>query len=179
MHRLFVAIDMPSETVELLANICYGIRRVRWTPRNQLHMTVRFIGDCDEEAYHAIVDALADVRIRSFPLELKSVGYFPPRGNPRVLWVGISPSEELFHLRNAIEKALTTAGVERDERKFHPHITVARVRDHTPASEITPFLSANNLFRAPAFMVNEFRLYSSVLRPEGAEHRIEATYPLL
>jgi 2'-5' RNA ligase len=179
MYRLFVAIDMPPAITERIANICYGIRAVRWVPREQLHCTLRFLGDRDQQTYDAVTDALHEVRMRSFSLELAGVGFFPPRKKPRILWAGIRPSEELTQLRSEVDTALLHAGIEPDTRAFHPHITVARIRERARPADITPFLSANNLFATPAFAVEEFTLYSSLLRPEGAEHRVEQRYELL
>jgi 2'-5' RNA ligase len=178
MARLFVAIDLPENARERIANLCTGVRGARWVRFEQLHLTLRFIGDATDRQFHAIEEALSCVRGTPFEIRLVGVGHFPPRGRPRVLWVGIEPSSELLALQESVERNLQKAGIAPERRKFHPHITVARLRDGASAQDIIPFLSANGMFALESFTVNEFRLYSSILRPEGAVHTIEAEYPL-
>jgi RNA 2',3'-cyclic 3'-phosphodiesterase len=178
MPRLFVAIDMPPEIKEEITSICYTVRSVRWVPQNQLHLTLRFIGEVNEADYHAIRRALHEIQRPSFDLRLKSVGHFPPRGHPRTIWVGVEKNDALMALNTAIESALIAAGVEPEKRKYHPHITVARVRDRTDPATLIPFLAGNNLFCTASFKVDEFLLYSSILKPEGALHQVEEAYPL-
>jgi 2'-5' RNA ligase len=179
MHRLFIAIDFPDEVNEALANMCFGVPGAKWVSKDQLHLTLRFIGDSNDGLFSDLSEALHDVNASRFTLTLKGVGYFPPHRKPNVLWVGIEPCEELMHLRDAIENMLEEFGIEPEGRKFSPHLTVARLRPEAPLSKITGFLSAHNLFKAEKVLVAEFHLYSSVLMPAGAVHTKEATYQLL
>ncbi len=178
MLRLFVAIDIPPPIVEQIHNICYGIKDVRWVEEGQIHLTLRFIGNCDNSLFNDIRIALDKIRLPVFSLAPEGVGYFPPRGKPKVLWVGIKHSPELHKLNNAVEKSLRDTGIKEEQKKFHPHITVARLKTGAASSAIIPFLSRNNLFKTSSFSVNEFHLYSSTLSREGAVHRIEETYML-
>lgn len=179
MHRLFIAIDFPDETREALANLCFGVPAAKWVSKDQLHLTLRFVGDADDDLFSQIQEALYDVNASQFSLTLKGVGYFPPHRKPNVLWVGIEPSEELARLRDSIEALLEELGLQPEERKYHPHLTLARLRPEAPLAKITGFLSANNLFKAENVPVTEFHLYSSVLMPAGPVHTIEASYQLL
>ncbi|MBD3317435.1 MAG: RNA 2',3'-cyclic phosphodiesterase [Chitinivibrionales bacterium] len=178
MARLFIAIDFPQDVKEHIANACYGVSSARWVPMEQIHLTLRFIGETDNTTYNAVVDALDSVHGESFSLQLSGAGHFPPRGKPRVLWLGIKPQPLLISLQRNIEEALERAGVERERRKFSPHVTVARLRERTRGADIIPFLSVNGLFSAGPISVTEFHLYSSILKPEGAIHRIEQTFSL-
>jgi 2'-5' RNA ligase len=178
MLRLFVAIDFPDNVITQIANICHSVRGARWAPLEQLHLTLKFIGEADEELYHDISEALEHITFSSLRLRLKGTGCFPPRKPPRILWVGVEPSPMLGELASAVESTLAPLGIERERRKFHPHVTVARLRDNVRPSDITPFLSGTGLFKTEEFNVSQFCLYSSILRPEGAIHRREHTYPL-
>lgn len=178
MARLFIAIDFPANVKEHLGNICYGVAGAKWVPAEQIHLTLRFLGDIDDTTYHGIASALEEVHCEPFPLRLRGTGHFPPRGKPRVLWVGIEEQPVLSRLHGEIEAALERVGVERERRKFHPHVTIARLRDRVRPTEVVPFLSASGAFSAGPVTVSEFHLYSSLLKPQGAIHRIEATYPL-
>jgi 2'-5' RNA ligase len=179
MYRLFIAIDLPDEVKDDLANICFGVQGAKWVPKDQMHLTIRFIGDVDEAGYHAISDGLSDVVASRFTMMLKGVGYFPPHNKPKVLWVGLEKNEALMELRDFVEKSLRESGVEPEERKFAAHITLARLNPFAPLRAITDFLSANGLFSSGPVNVDEFHLYSSVLKNTGAIHRREATYTLL
>jgi RNA 2',3'-cyclic 3'-phosphodiesterase len=178
MHRLFVAIDLPEDICDSIQDIYLAIPGARWVGSDQLHLTLRFIGEVDDNTFRAIMDSLAAITFDTFPVSLYGVGYFPLRRKPNILWVGLKKSEELLRLQGAIERAVVKAGLQPDRRNFHPHITVARLRDDAPLGRITDFLKVNALFSAGPVETNEFHLYSSTLNPEGAIHRIEATYAI-
>ena len=178
MYRLFIAIDLPDEVKDHLANICYGVQGARWVPKDQMHLTIRFLGDVDEPGYHAVSSCLSDVIASQFTIALKGVGFFPPRNKPKLLWAGLERNESLMELRRLIEARLRETGIEPEERKFAAHITLARLDERTPLHAITGFLSANGLFRVEPVVVEEFHLYSSILTKSGAVHSKEATYTL-
>lgn len=177
MIRLFVAIDFPEEVRKMLSAMCYGIPGAKWVPEEQFHLTLRFIGEVDGGLFRDIADTLADVRSAPMSIRLRGLGYFPPRKQPRVLWVGIEPAAEVSLLRDRVESKLVRLGLEPEGRKFSPHVTLARLND-TPLPKLTRYLSGNALFASEIFPVTEFSLYSSVLTPKGAIHQIEASYPL-
>ena len=177
MPRLFIAIDLPETIQEYLESMFFGIPGARWVAPGQIHLTVRFIGDVDGALFYDIKDTLAEVNIPPFDLQLKGVGHFPPRGAPRVLWVGLDKSEPLQLLRKKIDTALLKIGLEPERRKFSPHITLARLKN-TPIQKITNFLSGNAMFRQGPFLIDDFKLYSSTLTPKGATHKVEGVYPL-
>ena len=177
MYRLFVAIDLPDDVRAGLADLCFGIPGAKWVPPEQIHLTLRFIGEVDGAIFQDISETLADLRTPGFSLRLKGVGHFPPRKPPRVLWVGVEPQPVLIQLRNKVETALIRLGLLPEGRKFAPHITLARLHN-TPLNKIGNFLAGNSLFECPPFPVVTFQLYSSVLTPKGAIHTIETVYPL-
>ena len=177
MPRLFVAVDLPEQIKDRLAQICCGLPGARWVKPEQLHLTLRFIGDTDSTTFREVQEALHGVSCKPFSLQLDGVGFFPPRGKPRVVWVGISKSEKLVQLRNRVESVLVKTGLEPEGRKFAPHITLARLKN-TPSSKVASFLSHNSLFMSEEFPVHDFFLYSSVLNSKGAKHFIECGYSL-
>jgi 2'-5' RNA ligase len=179
MHRLFIAVDFPDEVNETLANICFGIPGAKWVPKDQMHLTLRFIGDADDTMLSDIAEILENVNSSHFSLSLKGVGYFPPRRKPNVLWAGIEPSEGLMELRDSVESLLEELGLPGEERKYHAHVTLARLRQEAPLDKITGYLSAHGLFRTDATAITEFHLYSSILTGDGAVHTKEASFPLI
>jgi 2'-5' RNA ligase len=175
--RLFVALDLPETVKAQLALLACGLPGARWEQTAQLHLTVRFIGEADGGELKEIRACLAAVCCQPFPLQLKGIGFFPPRQEPHTLWVGLQQSEPLFRLRNTIESALKTVGLGTEERKFIPHVTLARLRG-TPSDRIGSFLAQHSLLSSLPFPVSTFRLCRSVLGPNGAKHYVEEEYPL-
>jgi len=177
MPRLFIAIDLPDTIKKNLEAMSFGIPGARWIAPDQIHLTVRFIGEVDGALFHDIRNGLEEVSILPFGLQLKGVGHFPPRGAPRVIWVGLGKSEPLQLLRKKIDTVLLKIGLEPERRKFSPHITIARLKK-TPIQKIADFLSGNGLFSQEPFQVDDFLLYSSTLTPKGAIHKVERMYSL-
>ena len=179
MPRLFVAVDLPERIRDDVGSLYEAIPGARWTPDAQLHITLRFIGEVDGPAAARIDSALKTVAFAPFTLRLKSTGFFPPRGCPRILWCGIAQSEPLVALQKQTERALTAkAAIPPEARKFSPHITIARLND-SPDEKLAAFLSTNALFETEEFMVSEFSLYSSLLKRGGAVYTKESTYQQL
>jgi 2'-5' RNA ligase len=177
MPRLFIAVDPPGTIKKNLETMSFGIPGARWIAPEQLHLTVRFIGDVDGAMFHDIRNILEEVTISPFEIQLKGVGHFPPRGKPRVIWAGLENSESLQVLRKKIDSALVKIGLEPEGRKYSPHITLARLKN-TPLQKIANFLSGNGLFSQEPFQVLDFKLYSSTLTPKGAVHTVERIYSL-
>jgi 2'-5' RNA ligase len=177
MPRLFIAVDLPDTIKKNLEAMSFGIPGARWVAPDQIHLTVRFIGKVDGALFHDIKNRLGEVSIQPFDIQLKGVGHFPPRGAPRVIWVGLEKSESLLLFKKKIDAVLLKIGVEPEGRKFSPHITLARLKK-TPLQKIADFLSGNGLFSQEPFQVDDFLLYSSTLTPKGAIHKAERIYSL-
>jgi 2'-5' RNA ligase len=177
MPRLFIAIDFAENVAAKLQDIAFGLPGAAWVPAHQYHLTLRFLGETPEHVLENIVHALREVRAESFHLELKGVGHFPLRGNPEVLWVGVSSNDSLSRLNRKLEASLGRAGVGPEGRKFHPHVTLARLKNGA-GRHAGDFEVLHSLFKIPGVPVERFHLYSSRLTPEGAIHTVEASYGL-
>ncbi len=177
MARLFLGLDLPDVVDEHLALVCGGVPGARWEPRENLHLTLRFLGELEGESQRRALEALASVRAEPFALELAGVGVFPPRGEPRVLWAGVADPGPVTELARRIERALQRAGLPPEPRKFAAHVTLARLRE-APLERVAAFVAHHGLLRTASFEVTSFLLYSSVLGHAGAHYRIERSYPL-
>ena len=177
MLRLFVALDLTEEIRRRLAGLAGGVPGARWTEPENLHLTLRFIGEVPEDQAMDIDAALAEVRAPAFPLILDGVGVFGSARRARVLWAGVERSEALAHLQAKVESALVRCGLPADERKFSPHITQPRLKD-APADRIGRFLSDRGLFRAGPMPVEHVTLYRSHLGNGGAVYEALREYPL-
>jgi len=177
MPRLFIAVDIPDRIKSDIVDTYVALPGARWIEEDKLHITLRFIGEADNMLEHRIIESLGTVNIPPFSLSLKGTGYFPPKGQPRILWIGINNNQELIRLQNKIERVLTSIGIEADKRKFHPHITVGRL-ENSPGQRVARYLASNSLFSSEPFEVSAFSLYSSILRREGAIYQNEAIFKL-
>ncbi|HEX4077808.1 MAG TPA: RNA 2',3'-cyclic phosphodiesterase [Rhizomicrobium sp.] len=176
MMRLFVALGLPDAVAEGLLLLQGGIPGARWSAREQLHLTLRFIGEVDGRDATAIDDALASIRAARFTLELKGMGEFGGK-NPRALWAGVRDDRPVLHLQRKIESALQRIGLPAEERKFTAHVTLARLRA-APRDRVITFLAAHALYASVPFEVNCFILYSSTLGAHGSLYRQERAYGL-
>jgi 2'-5' RNA ligase len=176
MIRLFAAIELPEMVRMQLSLLQGGIPGARWSAIENMHLTLRFIGEVSEAVARDIDDVLAEIRKPPFSLSLKGVGEFG-RKDGRALWAGVSQTEALQHLAAKIESALQRMGLPAETRKYSPHVTLARLRD-VPMAEIQTFLTTHAMFKTPPFEVTQFALFSSLPTSKGSRYRVESVYPL-
>ena len=175
MLRLFVGIGFPPALKLQLSLLRSGVPGAKRVDPGNFHLTLRFIGETDEVVAADIDDALVRLRARRFTLQLAGTGVFGDR--PRSLWVGVERSPELVALRDKIEQALIRAGLPPEQRKFAPHVTLARL--HNPAlDQLRGFLAANAQFRAVPLPVEGFSLIASFQTKAGSVYEDQAEYPL-
>ena len=176
MHRLFVAIRPPSHVRDALLDLMGGISGARWQDDDQLHLTLRFLGEVDRHQAEDVHAALGSIHHPSFDLAVSGLGMFDRRGVPTTIWAGVSSPEPVHTLHKKIDQAMTRVGIEPDRRAFHPHITLARLgRDAGPTGG---FLARSGTVRGKPFRVAAFSLFESRLTPEGAVYTELETYPL-
>ena len=174
--RLFVALPVPDAIAKGLMLLQGGVPGARWQSREQLHLTLRFIGEVDGADVRAIDDALAGIDAPAFELQLHGVGQFGNK-QPHTLWAAARENEMLEHLARKVDTAIRKVGQPQDAHKFMPHVTLARLR-HPDLDKIREWLSAHALFTSDQFAVDAFCLYSSKLTSDGSVYRVEQEYPL-
>lgn len=175
--RLFVAIALPDLLRSRLSGLCSGLPGARWVAPENLHLTLRFIGEVEGHDAEDIDAALSAIRSPRFSLTLSGVGDFGDGRRLRSLWVGVEPDEKLERLQAKVEQAVQRAGQPPEKRKFKPHVTLARFNSH-PGGRLERYYAEHALFRALPFEVTDFTLFSSYLSHEGAIYSPEALYPL-
>src|SRR5260370_18804905 len=129
--RLFVALEIPSAVRENLGTLLKSLRAVspqtRWVRTENLHMTLKFIGEVEDPELAAIRGVLAGVRSdQPVTLDFRGLGFYPNDKHPRVLWAGTVASPNLLTLAAGIDNAMETLGIPRERRSFSPHLTLAR-----------------------------------------------------
>jgi RNA 2',3'-cyclic 3'-phosphodiesterase len=173
---LFVAISLPDTVAHSLSVLQAGVPGARWQTREQMHLTLRFIGEVDGRDATAVDDALSIVDAPRFAVALKGVGEFGGR-TPHALWAGVRDKEPVAFLQRKIETALQRAGLPPEPRKYLPHVTLARLKG-TPKGRVMDFLTDHALYGSEPFDVASFILYSSLLTPNGSLYRAEKAYRL-
>ncbi len=175
--RLFVALALPQETRVRLRHLATALPGARWLPPENLHLTLRFLGEMPGHRAEELDDALAALRGRGFSLQLSGVGCFEKAGRVQALWAGAERSQPLEHLQTKIETAVKRIGFGPERRRFTPHVTLARL-DNTPPGKLVEWVQAHNLLRTGPVAVDRFTLFSSQLGKDGAVYTAEVEYPL-
>ena len=173
--RLFVALSFPKTWREPHA-VAGGVPGARWLTREQLHLTLRFIGEVDGRDATTVDDALSLIEAPRFTLALRGVGEFGGK-TPSALWVGVRDKEPVAFLQRKIETALQRAGLPPEGRKFVPHVTLAYLKG-SAKGRVMDFLADHALYASVPFEVAGFILYSSVRTPNGSLYRAEQAYRL-
>jgi 2'-5' RNA ligase len=173
--RLFVAINLPESTKHLLVDLDPQIRGVRWLDAEQMHLTLGFFGTVPEHVDLKLREKLSAIVFGVFFLPIAGVGTFPPKGPPKIIWIGVGRGHpHLFQLHKRVQEAALGAGLEPELRPFHPHVTLARCQ-RISLQTVRKFLKANVDLDAGMTRVDSFHLYSSKLTPAGPIHTRELT----
>lgn len=178
MLRLFAGLELPVLLRQRLTLMHGGIDGARWTERDNFHLTLTFIGNVDEAVAEAAHDALSSVHTEPFTLQVKGTGAFAKGKDVHVLWIGVEHNEVLFRLKDKIDRALQRAGVPFENRKYTPHITIARLQKSADEKEIARFMQEHNLFSGE-FDVDTFTLFRTHQTKNGSMYEPVEQYPLL
>ncbi len=176
MHRLFVALRPPAEMRRQLLDLMGGVPGARWQTDEQLHLTLRFIGEVDRPQAEDIAAALRTVDRPRPTIALHSVGSFDHKGHVHSLWAGIAADDALKLLHDRVAQAIARAGVPVERRAFKPHITVARLGRQ--AGPVDAFVAQAGALASAAVTLDAFLLYESRLGHHGASYEPIARYPL-
>jgi 2'-5' RNA ligase len=167
--RLFIAIELPDHYKKALGELRTAIPGARWVAAEQIHLTLAFLGEVDEDTAGRLIAGLARIQADAFELCLTGTGCFPNRHRPRVVWIGVKPEARLLELATAVHDTVLACGIAQEERPFSPHLTLARLK--IPASrELGAFLDQQQELNLEPFSVTEFALFQSRLTPQGATH---------
>lgn len=176
MHRLFAAIRPPASVRLQLLNLMGGVNNARWQSDDQLHLTLRFIGEVDRHRAEDVAAALASIASRSFAISLHGAGQFGQGARGGSLWIGVTPHDALLALHKKVDAACRRAGLPSEGRAYLPHITVARLG--RTAGPVDAFLQSASAAMSGPFTVDSFCLYESRLGSEGAAYEIVERYSL-
>jgi 2'-5' RNA ligase len=172
MIRLFTALSIPDDVKEELYGLRESLSGARWVSKENMHLTLQFIGEISDSKYHQIKDDLEDIQMTSFDLKLDGVSTF----TQKVLYCSVSKNEDLIDLQSMVkEKIELTTAVQK--KKYVPHVTLARLRD-TSSQDIASVIEKHHDYESRDFSVHSFGLYSSKLTNSGPVYTLENEYEL-
>ena len=180
--RLFVALEIPSAVRENFAALLTALRafspQTRWVRAENLHITLKFIGEVPEAKLAAIRGVLAGVRSdQTVTLDFRELGFFPNEKHPRVFWAGIEASPNLKTLAAEINKATEKAGIPPEKRPFSPHLTLARFEPPRLTKQLRAAIQEHAARNFGSLRTSEFHLIESKLKPSGAEYTRLESFP--
>lgn len=177
--RCFVAIELPANIREELADLQAQLRDldryVRWVRSDQIHLTLKFLGEVPDRQVPEVCAAVAKTaaRLPAIPFEIRGAGCFPSHGPGRIVWAGVlGPPEELVACHAACEQVLADLGYPPEDRDFRPHLTIGRAREQRGSREIRNLLNGVGNFHCPPFIAKELTVFQSVLGREGPTYTV-------
>jgi len=182
--RLFVAIELTHEVRDALQEVQNALGRaadgVRWVRPEQLHLTIKFLGEVPDGEVPRVVEAVARsaARSRPFEMQLTECGCFPPRGPVRIVWVGTHDrSGALQECVNAVEDEMEGIGFPKELRPFSPHLTIGRAKDGRSVGGVRTAVDDGKV-KPVRQSVGELTLMSSELSPKGPSYSVVTSVKL-
>jgi len=177
--RTFIAIDLDESLKRALETLVGELRplakSVRWVGVAGMHLTLKFLGEISEADSARVSSVLGEIAPRhpNFELVLEGTGVFPPgRRDPRVLWVGMASGPPLLALQEDIEREMEKLGFEREKRRFHPHLTLGRVKFPSRLDLLVQEMGKRQGQKFGGMRVRKFTFFQSTLKPSGAEYTV-------
>ena len=173
--RTFIALELPREVKGLLQEVQQALKRLkiraRWVRPENIHLTLKFLGDVNPDAVDGIGDAMirAADGIPSLVLSVKGIGVFPGTKRPRVIWVGLEgDTRSLFALQDHMEEKLAEVGFPKDKRSFKAHLTLGRIKQAANPAVIHRMMNQYAGLSSEEFTCRQVILFKSDLKPSGA-----------
>lgn len=177
MIRLFVAIPLPNELNDIISSVTSGLAGAKWVKPEGFHLTLRFVGEIDGHVADDLAAELSRIAVPPMRLELDGLGFFQKRGLANNLHIRIKKTEALEHIQKKVESVCVRSGLEAEQRKFTPHITLARMKGSS-VEGVEQFIAEQGWPEGINFLADHFVLYSSFLSGEGAIYTPEVEYGL-
>ncbi len=183
--RTFIAIELPDNIIDAIGNMQkkigrYGLK-MRWIRPENIHITLKFLGDIDPEMIQSIESCLKKTGKENNPIQLLSrgIGVFPGLKRPRVLWAGIDGDTDILKkLQQSLDDLLSTIGIAKEKRPFKGHLTIGRFKGQADSKKLISVIKTFSTFETDPFFAEALTLYQSNLKPSGAVYSKLAVIPL-
>jgi len=190
MIRTFIAVDISDKVRSglgrLIDNLKKGVKftpaRPSWVRPESIHLTLKFLGNIEEEKAGSIGEALRKIagETKPFTLRIRDLGVFPSQRRPRVLWCGVTKGEkQICHLQKMVDRAMAGFGFEKERRPFHPHLTLARIKSPRGTGALMNIVAGQRSVLVGECLIDRLILFRSELHPSGARYTrlVEAPFP--
>lgn len=176
MRRVFFGLEIPAEIKNRLLQVKTELAGAKWQSVEQLHLTLLFLGSIEEARLSAVREAVRDISLAAFELNVTGLDCFGQSHAPKHLWAGVAPETPVISLHSVIKKQVESHGVHTERRAFCPHLTLARFKGKRDSVEHLLAEYRETVFGA--FLVDEFVLYESQQGPAGSIYTVLERYPL-
>jgi RNA 2',3'-cyclic 3'-phosphodiesterase len=176
MPRLFFGLEIPTAIKQRLLKVRSAVSGAKWQVDEQLHITLLFLGSVEEGQLTTVCDWAREIQVEVFSVQVVGLGCFGEPQKPRALWAGVQPVAPMTDLQKALQKRLEKLGFVKENRKFHPHITLARFKRE--AGSVEALLTEHGEQVFGEFPVTEFVLFDSKPGPTGSVYRVIQRFPL-
>ena len=177
MKRIFIGLQFPRAICDELKNLRGGVISANWVAYENYHLTLRFLGECDNNLLDDVCLALSQIRTCSFALQLQGVNHFKKKGVVKSLWVGVLKNPSLTALKTEIDTMLQNINIKEERRAFYPHVTLAKL-SNPRLSEVTFFEQMNNLYYSKKFPTNYITIFESYSLKGGSTYQPLIKIPL-
>jgi 2'-5' RNA ligase len=181
MTRVFVAVDLPPRIKDYLFELEKALQKkmkakVRWVAKKNLHLTLKFFGEVSNENLGKIKKTLSSIEYPSFSMKLSGLGCFPDSSRPRVIWVGLSPQENIIRLQQIIDQE--TLDIPTKEQEFKVHLTLGRIKLLKKEESLDDIFSEIQEKTGEEFKITSFQFMQSTLTKDGPKYSIMENYQL-
>ncbi|MCX6142784.1 MAG: RNA 2',3'-cyclic phosphodiesterase [Ignavibacteriales bacterium] len=183
MIRTFIALPLPGEVISAMADVQRQLvdsgAEVKWDGSEKFHITLKFLGDTDSSLVPEITDQLRKSvgNSQAFELNFAKLGGFPNIDRPHVVWIGATESQQILRLQSQVERVCTSLGFAADDRAFHAHITLGRVKGNRHLERLTASLKSIT-FEPLLARCTEVHFVRSELKPTGSVYTLLNSIPL-
>jgi 2'-5' RNA ligase len=188
MVRTFIAVELPPQIKHELEGLierlnCRKNAQLRWVPIKNIHLTLKFIGEIEANKVPLIINKITGVvnKFDAFDIKIGGLGAFPRLQKPRVLWVGCDLPGAGFALQREMEESLVPLGIAKENRRFHPHLTLARVSKYARGEDIkqiSDLILKFQMTKSWKLRVDQVKLFRSDLLPGGAQYGVISEFSL-
>jgi len=187
--RCFIAVDFPTKILEKIDQIIqyFGTQTpskvIKWVAKENLHLTLKFIGEVSPGQLDQMKSIIPEAihRKSAFEVGIEGLGMYPSYEKPRVVWLGITNGQPLIDIHKHLDQALSQANIKPENRPFSPHLTIARLRNHSKPVDVIRVGKQLSQFKVGNLgfaRIDQIRLYQSELKPEGPIYSPLMTIPL-
>ena len=182
MTRLFIALNIPKEIKEKIIyernSTIPNPMDYKWESEEKLHLTLKFIGEIEDNLVEQIKNEISFISgYKAFNCSLRKFGFFYSGKIPKILWLGLKIDEEIFNLVNKLDEELIKFGIDKEKRKFKPHLTIMRVKKNLDKNFINSF--ENCKLPETEFTAESISLIKSELHSDSSRYSLIKNYTLM